>query len=107
MRMETKVSAPYKLSLVLAGLSGLLLAVWSVWAIVGATTGWGRLSYTGVAFLSPQLGGTLAFLSLLVIVRSRQVGRPMRHALFALLVSLVFAVLPVVTFVATCDGCMD
>jgi hypothetical protein len=73
---------------------------------VGATTGWGKLSYAGVGVFSPPIGGVLAFLSLLVIARSRQVGRPIRHAVVALVVSVAFAVAPLVALLATCDQCM-
>src|SRR3954452_14721501 len=97
----------YKLSLGLAVVSGVLLAGWTISAVIGATTGWGELAYAGVGLISPAIGGALAFISLLVIARSRQVGRPIRHAVFALVAALVFAVAPLAALLATCNNCLQ
>jgi hypothetical protein len=96
----------FTLSLALFGLTATMLGVWTIWAVVGATTGWGKLSYAGVGLISPTVGGVLGFVSLLVLVRLRQVGAPKRYAAGALLLSLVFAIVPLVTFLAICNNCI-
>ena len=84
-----------------------LVVGWSVWAIVAATTGWGKLSYLNVAFVSPFIGGLLALISLSELARSWQAGRPKRHAAAAFLLSVAFVIVPMIALLNVCDGCMD
>jgi hypothetical protein len=84
-----------------------VLGLWALWALIGATTGFGKLSYAAFGLISPEVGLVCAVLNGIGLLRARRAGRSMRYALGGLFFSALVAVVPLTTLLTVCDGCMS
>jgi len=84
-----------------------IMGLWGLWALVGATTGIGKESYLAFGLISPEVGLACAVLSAVALWRAAHAGKPRGYAVGGLLLSFLVAVVPLVTLLTFCDGCMS
>jgi hypothetical protein len=84
-----------------------ILALWGIWALVGVAAGFGKLSYAAFGLISPEVGLVCGILSGIGLWRAARLGKPTRYAVAGLLVSVVVAIVPLVTLLTVCDGCLS
>jgi hypothetical protein len=84
-----------------------IMGLWGLWALLGASTGIGKESYLAFGLISPEVGLACAVLSAVGLWRAARAGKPRRYALGGLLLSFLVAVVPLVTLLTFCDGCIS
>jgi hypothetical protein len=84
-----------------------ILGVWGLWALIGATAGFGKLSYAAFGLISPEVGLVCGVLSGIGLLQAKRAGRHKRYWVAGLLLSVLVGVVPWVTMLTVCDGCIS
>jgi hypothetical protein len=84
-----------------------ILGVWGLWALIEATTGFVKLTYAAFGFISPEVGLVCGVLNGIGVLQAKRAGRHKRYWVAGLLLSVLVGVVPWITLLTVCDGCLS